>query len=269
MPLPDRTDTAERARLAVLDALAQSPELWRAYVLKGGLALHYAYGSPRRSHDLDFSAVSAFSSEITEENEQDLLHFCHTLNAALEAVAARHGFAGLCVQLRTLSDEIPAVLAEVGYSTEEKSEVRYEDTVEMQVVLSEVVCETAEAEVEGVRLHVPSLEDILAEKLKALLQQVPRDTSRSSDVFDLWYFIAASHHPIDRSNVADFLLRKSVPWPAIQPVARSRFVDPRLREHAASAYADVGPQLVNGVAPPFTEAFDRILRFVETLDLPA
>lgn len=270
MPPIDSTDPAERARLAVLDALARTPELWRAYVLKGGLALHYAFGSPRRSHDLDFSAVEPFSSAITEANEQRILHFCHTLNTALEAVAACHGFAGLVVQRRTLSDEIPALLAEIGYTTDEREEVRYDDTVEMQVVLSEVVCETAEAEVEGVRLHVPSLEDILAEKLKALLQQVPRGTARSSDVFDLWHFVAASDCAIDQRKVADFLRRKSAPWPAIQPVTRSRFTDPRLREHGASGYAAIGDQLEDGAAlPPFDEAFDRVLDFVDMLDLPA
>ncbi len=270
MPLLDLTDTADRARLAVLDALARTPELWRAYVLKGGLALHYAYGSPRRSSDLDFSAVEPFTSAITEANERRLLRFCHALDTALESIAADYGFAGLCVQRRTLSDEIPALLAEVGYSVEAHEDIRYDEVVEMQVVLSEIVCATAEAEIESIRLHVPSLEDVLAEKLKALLQQVARDTTRSTDVFDLWYFTAASDHAIDRAKVADFLRRKSTPWPAILPVTRSKFAEPAVREHAASAYADIGDRLEDGVAlPPFDEAFGGVLGFVESLDLPA
>lgn len=270
MPLPDWSAPADRARLTVLDAVAHSPELWRAYVLKGGLALHFAYDSPRRSSDLDFSAVEPFTSEITEAKERRILRFCHTLDAGLEAVAARHGLAGLAVQRRTLSDEIPALLAEVGYSAEARAENRYDDAIEMQVVLSEVVCETAEAEIEGVPIHVPSLDDVLAEKLKALLQQVPRDTARSTDVFDLWYFLAASERPVDRAKVADFLQRKSTPWPTILPLARSKFADPAVRAHAASAYDDIASDLGDGLAlPPFEEAFGTVLRFVETLDLPA
>jgi predicted nucleotidyltransferase component of viral defense system len=270
MPPTDWSAPADRARLAVLDALAHTPELWRAYVLKGGLALHFAYGSPRRSSDLDFSAVEPFSSEITEANERRILRFCHTLDAGLEAVAARHGLAGLAVQRRTLSDEIPALLAEVGYSAEARAENRYDDAIEMQVVLSEVVCETAESHIEGVPIHVPSLDDVLAEKLKALLQQVPRDTARSTDVFDLWYFLEISEHPVDRAKVADFVRQKSTPWPAIQPLARSEFADERVRAHAASAYDGIAASLGDGLAlPPFDEAFGAVLRFVRSLDLPA
>jgi predicted nucleotidyltransferase component of viral defense system len=270
MPLADWSAPADRARLSVLDALSHTPELWRAYVLKGGLALHFAYGSPRRSSDLDFSAVEPFTSEITEAKERRILHFCHTLDAGLEAVAASHRLAGLAVQRRTLSDEIPALLAEVGYSAEAQAENRYDDAIEMQVVLSEVVCETAEAEIEGIPIHVPSLDDVLAEKLKALLQQVPRETARSTDVFDLWYFVEVSEHPIDRAKVADFLRQKSTPWPSICPVSRSAFADERVRAHAASAYDAIASDLGGGLGlPSFDEAFGAVLRFVETLDLPA
>lgn len=270
MPLIDWADPADRARLAVLDALAHAPELWRGYVLKGGLALHFAYGSPRRSSDLDFSAVEPFTSAISEANERRILHFCHRLDEELDAVAARHGLAGLSVQRRQLSDEIPALFAEIGYSAEERAEILYDDMVEMQVVLSEVVCETAEAEVEGVPIHVPSLDDVLAEKLKALLQQVPRDTPRSADVFDLWYFVEASCRPIDRAKVADFLRRKSEPWPSVQPVTAGAFAAPGVRTYAASAYDALGSALGDGTAlPPFDEAFEGVLRFVATLDLPA
>ncbi|MDX1532059.1 MAG: nucleotidyl transferase AbiEii/AbiGii toxin family protein, partial [Rhodothermales bacterium] len=80
-----------QARRAVLTAVARTPDLFHPYVLKGGLALHYAYGSPRQSHDLDFNAVGPFPTAATAEGERRVLAFCHTLERELKDVAAAFG----------------------------------------------------------------------------------------------------------------------------------------------------------------------------------
>src|SRR5690625_7983708 len=81
----------------------------------------------------------------------------------------------------------------------------------MQVTLCEVVCETRTATVDGVRVHAASLEDILAEKLKAMAQQVDRGITRSADVFDLWYYARQTVPAPDVQLMRRFLRKKSAP----------------------------------------------------------
>lgn len=263
-------DPADRARLAVLAALRRSSSLWGRYVLKGGLALRLVYGSPRRSDDLDLTAVQPFADDVAEAQEVALLRFGYRLNEALAETAADWDLARACVQRRRLSDELPALLCEVGYATDAAAEPPFEEAVAMQVTLSEVVCETTQAKAAGVPLYVTTLEDILAEKLKAVAQQAYREgASRASDVFDLWYFSTQSEHPLDVGRLVECLREKAAKWEVIQPVTRARYSDPAVRAGAADGYERLRNQVERGVPfPPFDEAFGAALAFIDRLPLP-
>lgn len=67
-------------------------------------------------------------------------------------------------------------------------------------------------------IRVSSLEDILAEKLRALLQQPIRNRSRRQNLLDIAVTVT-QHRDIDRISFAAFLLRKA----AIRNVAVSHF----------------------------------------------
>ncbi len=168
-----------------------------------------------------------------------------------------------------LFDLIPVMLAEVGYALEGCGKKPFKQIVEMQVALSEVGCETQQAEREGVPLHVPVFENILAEKLKALAQQATRDIIRSNDIFDLWYFTTEAKHPVDKDKVAAYLKRKAVRWDDVQP-CRAAFFDGNVEAHSAEAYGAIAAKLPPGVAlSPFEEAYDQLRAFVNSLGLPA
>ena len=262
---------ADRARLAVLAAVRRSDELWGRYALKGGLALRLAYGSPRRSDDLDLTAVKPFAADVAEAQEVALLRFGYRLNEALAETALDWGCAQVRVQRRRLSDELPALLCEVGYTTDPAATPPFEGTVPMQVTLSEVVCETAQAEAAGIPLYVATLEDILAEKLKALAQQVYREgASRASDVFDLWYFSAWSEHALDVHRIVECLREKAAKWDVIQPVTRARYRDPAVRASATEGYEGLRDKVDDSSIPfpPFDDAFSAALALVDRLPLP-
>ena len=260
---------ADRARLAALAALRRAPDLWGRYALKGGLALRLAYGSPRRSDDLDLTAVKPFAAHVAEAQELALLRFGYGLNEALTQTAAAWDLAGARVQQRRLSDELPALLCEIGYATDPDATPPFEHAVPMQVTLSEVVCETAQAEAAGVPLYVTTLEDILAEKLKALAQQPHREGApRASDVFDLWYFATQSEHAPDADRLVACLREKAAKWDVIQPVTRARYHDPAVRADAARGYERLRSQVDEGTFPSFDVAFEAALAFVDDLPLP-
>lgn len=63
----------------------------------------------------------------------------------------------------------------------------FSEIVELEISLNDVLCEAFERKLTESRkpLRVCSLEDILAEKLRALLQQLIRGRNRPQDVYDV------------------------------------------------------------------------------------
>lgn len=261
---PHPQDLAEQARWATLDAFARSDELFADYVLKGGLALRYAYGSPRRSDDLDFDAIADHDRGRSEAYEHELIHFCHELDSALAEVGPHYGFSKIAVQRKQLSDEIPTLLGEIGYGIGADPTTPLPQSIPMQVTLCEVVCEVWVTEVEGIRIHVPTLEDILAEKVKAMAQQVQRSNARSSDVFDIWYFLQQRSHTLDIQKLGSYLKAKARPLGLA--VSGDLFRGDILRAFSGSEYADLAADLPDGFQlPPFEEAYAEVVRLVDAV----
>jgi hypothetical protein len=260
----------ERAALAVLDAVGQVPGLWDRYVVKGGLALRYAYGSPRETSDLDFNSVRAFAAAAPSAEPAGLLQtFCDELEEGLGRVAPKYGFDRLTVQFREFLNELPVIYVRVGYTHVPDREPPFDHYVELQATLSEMIRETRPAEVEGLPIRVPALEDILADKLKVLLQQPLRQTFRSADLFDLWYYADRFDGPLDPAKVGRFLREKVAPWQPTPPPTQASFRDPAVKAHVAANFDGVREQL----PPPFPmpsvdEAYASVLRLVDALGLP-
>lgn len=254
-----------RATRAILDAIGRTPPLYDPFVLKGGLALHLGFGSPRRSHDVDLNAVTPVARQITEETMDRLCSFRHQLNEALDTVRAEYDFESLETQAGTLSKEMPTLMTEVRY----RSAGGREGAVQLQVTLSDVVCDTVRRTIRGIPLHLPALEDIIADKLKALLQQAPRDKVRSNDVFDVWYFAEVSPLPVDPAVVTDYLLRKSRHGVKIPAPSKRHFRRKSVVAYSASSYDELAALLPDGIdLPPFRDAYAAVLGFVDRLDLP-
>ncbi len=259
----------QRAVLAVLDAVGQAPGLWDRYVVKGGLALRYAYGSPRRTPDLDFNTVRGFA-ETLPPDRLDVLHaFCDRLEEGLAQVAPRYGFARLVVQFREFLSDYPVIYVRVGYTHVPGRMPPYDDYVELQATLGAQICETRPAEVEGLPVRVPVLEDILADKLKVLLEQPHRGTYRASDLFDLWYGATRLGGAFDRAKVGRYLREKYPASADLPPLTKAAYRDPSVRAHAAEHFDALREQLPPAFAmPSVDEALAAVHRLVDALDLP-
>lgn len=259
-------DVLERtAIMAVIDAVARDHALHEQYVLKGGLALQLAFGSPRRSDDLDFNAVHPSANEITDATKRELLSFADRLDEALRSTAPEYGFDRIAVDAKRPSEEIPALLADVAFAMGKVHDGR----VKLQLTLSEVICASEIRRVHGLPLHTASLEDILSEKLKALLQQITRETVRSTDVFDLWYFTSQSDASVNPERVTRFLLKKCEQWVDLPPLEKSQFKRKSVVRHSAQEYENLKTLLpAEYPLASFREAYECVIRFVNLLDLP-
>ena len=265
----------EAAILAVLDALSHDPVLRDAYVLKGGNALRFAYAGRRYSTDVDLTALETQGVQAASVSEAALDVFCDRLDAALGAVAGTRGYATMAVQRRRVLPAkrdprtFPAFQVTVGYSAVPGRRPPFNETVRLDVTLNDVVCESEYVEVGDLAVHVSSLDDILAEKLRALLQQVPRRRNRPSDVYDVSYYVTRARPLLAPDQIGAYLVEKSEGKEGLGRITTALFRNPEVRERASTGYDALAGRLREGERlPPFDDAFDRVLSFVGELGLP-
>lgn len=114
-------------------------------------------------------------------------------------------------------------------------------------------------------IKVCVLEDIVAEKPRALSQQKKRNRQRHQDVFDIARILRLHGASLDRRKVTDYLLRKAANRDIVPTVAA--FVDPEIKSRAVYGYETLfsksEPDFV-----PFEEAWLSLLGLVAELGLP-
>ncbi|WP_420456190.1 nucleotidyl transferase AbiEii/AbiGii toxin family protein [Rubrivirga sp.] len=256
----------QRARLAVLAALRLHDDLARDYVLKGGLVLQRVYGSPRASDDIDLNHVRAHENALTDAHARTLQDVCDRLGAGLGQTASEFGLDAASLRVVKWSDLLPTVFAEARYRTDDDEPA--EGAVEVQVTLCERVCHTALARIDGVPVLASTLDDVVADKLKVLLQQRRRHKVRHSDVYDLWFALAEAPFVPDPAVVREALLVKLASWPSYLPLTAAAF-----RARAVRTFAEQGYRALRAEQPalpfaPFDVVWEAIQAFVDAMGLP-
>ena len=134
----------------------------------------------------------------------------------------------------------------------------------LAVSLNDPICGIVEVDIASSNpLHVCQLEDIVAEKLRALLQQPLRNRRRPQDVLDIC--VAVQHNPdLDLNLTAEFLLEKARARNV--PVSRAAFHQEEIRSRAFEGYNELRETTRNAFIE-FEEAFAIVLSLVEQLPL--
>ena len=200
----------------VLAGISRVPALQDTLVFKGGTALRKCYfGDYRFSEDLDFSGLEGVPRD--GEMERSVMEVCETtvrlldeyapVEIACERYAEREPHPG--------GQEAFAIRARFPWHSRLQTRIMVEVTVDEPVLRPSdkrrIMHEYGEPL--SAELQVYSLEEIVAEKLRALLQQAEMferrgwSRSRARDYYDLWRVIDAYK---DRMDLAGFdsLLRQ-------------------------------------------------------------
>lgn len=260
---------------AVLQALSRDDFLRDHFVLKGGNALKLAFDSPRSSVDIDLSSTEPHPNQDHQETEHFRDKVVDRLSQVLPHIVPEYHYETMVVQSTEIKPpnlpqrKFPALEIKIGYTELEDRDPPYSDVVKLEMTLNETVCEAEYRRTEGFELHVSSLDDIMAEKLRALLQQVIRNRYRPGDVFDIWFFTTRARQALDKDRIARFLQEKSEGKVGDGPVSRQMFYHPGVRPRAREGYDEISERIPDSIPlPPFEEAFGQVLSFVEELDLP-
>jgi predicted nucleotidyltransferase component of viral defense system len=260
----------------VFKAISLSEELRENLILKGGNALKYVYKSPRASQDLDFTTQAGISKQKSDYLHELLDQFCLELQKNLDLVLPKSIFVSLVVQSRKVlppkkeSPTFPAFEIKVGYSRVEQRTLPFNDIVKLEVTLNDKICEEVTYQVDGKDIKVGSLNDIIAEKLRALIQQITRNRSRPNDVFDIWFFHKNLGHLLDIDKISEFLLKKSEDKDVKKLVVKSTFQkNSELYKRASDEFDRVKNRVNSNIEfPTYDEAFDELLKIVAKLKIP-
>ncbi|WP_291820856.1 nucleotidyl transferase AbiEii/AbiGii toxin family protein [Bosea sp. (in: a-proteobacteria)] len=255
----------------LLHAVARTPELRDALYLKGGILMSAFYGSSRQTGDVDFTAAvppEPFASEIRDN-----------LDKAMSSAAVDLGYLDLLMRVQKISREpgktfetaqgsalqMTIGIAEKGtgaakwFDKGQASEVLGVDISFKEPVINVQVLEVGHTE--GT-VHAYSLEELIAEKLRALVQQVIRKRQRRQDVYDIAWLI--QHVPLDddaRARVLDAFLKKS----GARDVAvdRNTFEDPEIKRLAQANWHTMEVEI--GTLPDFDEMYALVQEFYRSL----
>lgn len=192
--------TERQATEIFLAALASAPSYGNSVFLKGGALMGIRYGSPRQTADLDFTTTTSPANVDISALEAEL-------NAMLSRAAAGLGYPDLVCRVQTvklrpradsfLTASFPALELTIAYAVRgSAAETRLmagqcPTVIPVDINLNEPIdaIEILRLGESDSRVRAYSLTDLIAEKLRALLQQAIRGRNRQQDVYDLSYLI--------------------------------------------------------------------------------
>ena len=263
---------ARQVTEVVLTSIGLAPSLSQTLVLKGGTLMALAFDSRRLTADIDFTAVTGpqgFEDSLVAE-----------LNTILPKTAIQLGYLDLDCRIQSVKKmprpqnfedhNFPALLVRIGSAKRGTGEERrLEAGQATQVVDVEIsfrdqvyTSQTLHLTEAGVAVRAFTLHELIAEKLRALLQQPIRNRNRRQDVYDIAFLLDA--HPMtdeDRDVIHATLMEKCATRD-IQPDAAS-LEDPEVVRRAEAEWQTLALEVSE--LPPFGPRFEIVAALYRSL----
>lgn len=248
-----------------LTALAITEPFAHEIFLKGGILMGVVYNSPRQTGDVDFTAISEPSKEMAEALKA-------ALNRVFPRAAAKLGYPDLMCNVQSSRYEPsakmfakatgPLLALRVGYARRNSPQERLfrsgtaSDVLDVDIAFREPVNAIQIVQLgDGTTIRAYSLLDLIAEKLRALLQQPKRNRNRRQDVYDIASLLEKfSLDEAERSNLLA-LLREKCRAREIDP-DRDALGQPEVRDRAKKDWGTLGLELAE--LPDFDQCFETV-----------
>lgn len=257
----------------LLSAVAIVPSLQESLYLKGGILMNLVYESPRSTSDVDFSTPA--------DPHLYPLQFRNDLNTGLQRAASALGYIDLICRVQSIKEQprsfpnaiAPALRVKIGSAlrgtNEEKKlqEGQASQTLQVDINFYEPVenIEPIVLDVVG-ELNGYSLVEVIAEKLRALLQQKTRNRNRRQDVYDIAYLLRCFPLDAEEKNEVFRMLR-------IKSEARNLTLgidaisDPEIAHRAKADWEAIRDELEEEL-PEFDGCFAEVEAFYRSLPWP-
>ena len=252
----------------ILTAITSDLGLRETMVMKGGLLMAIRYQSNRFTKDLDFS-----TSKTRPEIDADTIR--QRLERSLAMAVANSDYDLDCKIQRFKFNppeedaQFPNLELKIGYAfkgSKEHSRLlqgRSSSTIEIDFNLNEPIIDIETLDLgEGLCLRTYALSDLIAEKLRSLMQQTTRNRYRRQDIYDLRLLIDLGIDEHTRRATLATLIKKAQSR-GINPTPES-LADPETRRRAQRDYPTLADE-VEGVLPDFDESYHQVEEFYRAL----
>ena len=263
------SDEARRrfVQFVVLECFAVA-DIAKSLAFKGGNALRFGYGYPRSTVDLDFTA---------RDLEDDAAKVRHIIDTTVRTESETFGIkckvSSIHRNPKSLARTRPTYIVNVAYAfpTDRRTfadffliETPRVPVVPVEITFNDVICETILVHFgsdDSVGIEICTLNDILAEKLRAILQQVMRNRNRPQDVYDVARILRFDREKLDFNKVKTYIAQKCE---AREIVFTEEAFDEEVRSRAKYGYdelrADLGDHFI-----PFDDAWLEVVSIVREL----
>lgn len=257
----------------VLKAIASSDYLQPRMIMKGGMLMGLRYQSSRFTEDIDFS-TSMHYADINEAR------FREELNDSLQVASDELPYQVLCmvqsisIQPKAVENAtFPSFKLKIGYARRhndgEMSRLKNRQsphTVKIDYSFNEHtygvdhISLTDEEE-----LQAYSFTDLVAEKIRTVIQQVERNRARRQDIYDLNHLLnTVIPNEQEQHTILTTLLDKSVGRLPAGTVNQETLSRADIRERSRREYARLRDE-IEGELPDFDYSYDRLEAFYQSL----
>lgn len=258
----------------ILDSIGHSENLSAKMVMKGGLLLAIRYDSSRYTRDLDFSTCEKYTAETAHQLLQEL-------REGLVSAEARLPYGTACrlqthkVQPKGENKTHHSLALKIGFANRGNAAAMTRlgagtssGVVEVDYSFNEVVFEVEVLELDGgATIHSYTLHNVLAEKMRSLLQQPIRRRNRRQDVYDIWLLLnsGTAFSAGDLAKIHEILIA-SCGSKGIVPDIDSIESD-AVVSMARHGYQELAAD-IEGELPDFEEALSQVVALYRSLPWP-
>ena len=257
--------------VTILNAIAAKAPLNKKMFLKGGILMGLAYDSPRQTVDIDLTTSLKAENDAGEWIRGQL-------DEELPRVADRLGYNELVIAVQSAkwqrggfpdTAEFPALRLTVGYAprgTSQENALKRgfaANVIGIDISFNECLGHIQILEITGGQeLFAYGLADLIAEKYRAVLQQVTRNRNRQQDIFDLDLLISGNDiNDQLRTQILEVFIEKCRSR-ELEPTQTALGV-PEVKERSGAEWETM--ELEVGAIPDFEGCYTRVSEFYESL----
>lgn len=270
----DRQTQRERIASEVFLAALGSTENFKDKIfLKGGVLVGAVYESGRNTADLDFSTTLEPSKDFLAKLETELI-------AALPSAAALVGSPDTIIKVQSVKyrprpetfveADAPAIEVKFAFADKgTKSEERLKSGISNNIIYADISFNEEISSIEeicigesGLSFFAYSKCDLIAEKLRSILQQKIRKRNRRQDAYDLWFLIENYTISTDERIEIKAVFLQKCQSRGIEPTEVS-FADDEVIERSRSEWDTLESEVI--YLPKFDQAFGVVQKFYDQL----
>lgn len=268
----DRVSFRQAVRI-VLTAISNSEYLQPKMIMKGGMLLGIRYKSTRFTEDIDFSTAEKFSDinpeEFKEELNEALLIASSNLPYQIEC-----RIQSLKIQPKAAADaKFPSFYLKIGYA--DKNNTRQmkrlldkssTNTIKIDYSFNELTNKLDKIELDNDSVLAYSYIDLIAEKIRSIIQQPYRNRNRRQDIYDLQYLFNNTGEITseEKLQILSALLKKSEERLEAGVVNRETLNRQDIYEYSEKNYHLLKDEIEDDLMP-FSEAYSLINEFYKSL----